>query len=566
MKRELEQYLPMFIEEAKEHLQEMNTAFLKLEKNPEDMDSLNRSFRAAHTLKGMAATLEFRKLSNFCHEIEDVLDLIRKKEKSCSSQVMDLLFSSLDVLEKSLKQATSVKNENNIDFGPLLKLISTFKENKSFEMPKDASSGALLRPKEDSIVSEIKAIKVPIKRMDSLLNLAGELVTLRGRLHYLASQKGDSALESELATLDRLGDRIRDEVMGARMMPLEQVFQKFPRMVRDIAHAQQKEVEISVIGGDIEMDRTVLDKIDMPLVHLLRNAIDHGIESTGERKAKGKPLIGKIKLSAIKERESVMISLEDDGQGIDVENVKSKLIEKKIKSKDEIEKMSDSDVCTMLFYAGVSTSKEITETSGRGVGMNSIKSLVESLGGFAKIESEKGKYTRVIMKIPLSLAIIKTILVSSNSEVYAFPLSNILRILRVPESDIKTIEEEEVIIFEDNELPIVRLTQAFGTDHKDLSKKPAKSDKNQDRSPKKDENRAKGSFVTVLVVLKGIGRLGVVVDAVLGEQETIVKPIDQFGLTVRLFSGASVMGDGKVVLIPDVSNLTQEAIYKVRGA
>ena len=527
MKSELEQYLPDFLDEGSEHLREMGSSLLTLEESPGDSEAIAKFFRAAHTLKGMAATMEFSSFAAFCHSIEGLLDIFRKGARVPDRKSVDLLFFCLDALESGLAKIRASKEDS--DFSALGALLESAAAGKEFALPANRQ--------EKAPSAEISTVRVPIKRMDKLLGLVGEMVTVRIRLRQTAERLRDREFLDALSELDRLGDSIRDEFMHARMIPLDYVFQKFPRMVRDLARQQGKEVELELTGADIELDRTVLDKIDTPLVHMLRNSIDHGIETPADRQAQGKAAAGKISLFASKERDLVTITLQDDGRGVDVAEVRKKIVEKRLKSKSEVDKMPDSDILSILFGSGISTTEQVNSTSGRGVGLGAVKALVESLGGFVRMESQPGKGTRITMRLPLSLAIMKNLFVGVGGEIYALPLSSVQRIVKIEEREVKTMEGEEVLLLDGEEIPLLRLREAF--------RLPAAS----------KAGTGKGGQVHVVIIEQGISRLGLAVDSVIDQKETIVKPLEGSHALGSLFSGATILGDGKVVLIPDISAL-----------
>ena len=521
MNSELEAYLPDFLEEASDHLQSMNTSLLSLESNPDDADALQQIFRDAHTLKGMAATMEFSGLASFCHSIEGLLDLMRKGERKADGKAVSLLFHCFDSLGAALAKIKESRLDS--EFSEQDALLAKAIAGENFEL-KEAKRGGSQ--------SEITAVKVPVKRLDKLLGLVGELVTARIKLHQIADTEGNKKMRDALSELDRLSDSIRDELMHARMIPLSQVFGKFPRMVRDLAKKGGKEVEIEIIGGDIEMDRTVLDRIDTPLVHMLRNSVDHGIESTGEREAAGKQKAGKITLMAKKERDHVTITLSDNGRGVDFAAVRRKLAEKGVCTQKEADSMPEHELISFLFSSGISTSEQVSDTSGRGVGLSAVKALVESLGGFVRLESGRGSGTSISMRLPLSLAIMKNLFVEVSGQTYAFPLSSIRRIVKISEKEIKTVEGEEVFILEGEDIPLLRLQKLYSL---------------ASAAPQKE--------ACIIIVEQGISRLGLAVDSVVDEKESIVKPLENSRALGNMFSGATVLGDGSVVLIPDVSGM-----------
>ena len=390
---------------------------------------------------------------------------------------------------------------------------------------------------------KIQSIRVSTQRLDKLMNFVGELVISKIRLLQIAQTHQLKSLTEVLTNIDRLTSDLQDEVMQARLIPMAQVFDRFPRMVRDLARSEKKQINLEVTGGEIELDRTVLDEIADPLVHLLRNSIDHGIELPQDRKAKKKSPVGTIKLSALRERTYVLVRVSDDGKGIDPNKIRKIVVEKGFMEEEEASKASDKDILNVILLPGFSSARKITNTSGRGVGMDVVRMKIESLGGSLVFDSEVNKGSNFNLKLPLTVAIIKAMLVEVTDEIYAIPISNIAETVKVKNSRIKHIEKFEVINLRNEVLPLLRLTRALQS--------PLSSALQEEDQVKPEEDKE----VAIVVVEGGTKKAGLVVNRVLGQQEVVIKSVGTFLKGIKEFSGATILGDGKVALILDVSTL-----------
>ncbi|MCZ7383141.1 MAG: chemotaxis protein CheA, partial [Candidatus Methanoperedens sp.] len=381
-------------------------------------------------------------------------------------------------------------------------------------------------------IKSVQSVRVSIERLDSLMNLVGELIINKIRLMQLATVHKLDVLEETLASLNRLTNELQEEIMASRMVPIEQIFNRFPRMVRDLAKKEGKEIDLILEGGDIELDRTVLDEIGDPLVHILRNCVDHGIESPENRKQAGKNPRGTIRLIARREKNHVVIEATDDGKGMDPQKFRETAVRKGLLTQEEAGKLSDNEAINLSFMPGFSTAEKVTDVSGRGVGMDVVRTKIGSMGGSIKLESAKGTGTKIILKLPLTVAIIHSLMVKVGKDVYAVPIANVVRDLSIKKDQIKTIRGEEVIMIRGEVLPIVRLHKLFGID----------TNGSED--------------LLVVVVERGGSNIGLVVDQVIGQQEVILKNLENHILKgVRGFAGATILGDGNVALILDVGTL-----------
>lgn len=378
---------------------------------------------------------------------------------------------------------------------------------------------------------KLDSIRVNISQLDTIMNLVGELVISKGRLLQIASDYDIPELKEAVAIMDKSITSLQDEIMRIRMVKVERVFSKFPRMVRDLARKLGKKVEFIMEGLDTELDRTVLDEMSDPLVHLVRNAVDHGIETPEERKAAGKRETGRIKLTAWREKNNIIIELEDDGRGIDVEKIRQKAIERGIISQLEADSMSEEELKMLVFHPGFSTKDEATEVSGRGVGMDVVKTTVERLGGSVRIFSEKGKGTRIRIHLPPTVAIVKSLLVKVAEETYAIPISSVVEALYVDESNFKIIHGNPFMIVRGKFVPAFKLRDLFEI---------------RNGRPERE--------VGIIVEKEG-ERYALIADTIAEQQEIVIKPLTGYLAKIKGFSGVTILGDGRVVPILDISSL-----------
>ncbi len=377
-----------------------------------------------------------------------------------------------------------------------------------------------------------QSVRVNISRLDNLMNLVGELVINRTRLAEIASSYNIAELKETLAQTARLSTDLQDEVMKTRMVPVEHIFNRFPRMVRDLAKSQGKDIDFTIEGKEIELDRTILDEISDPLMHLLRNAVDHGIDGPDERERQGKPRRGSVGLLARRDRNYVSIEVSDDGLGVDQERIFALAVERGLASPEEKRVFTDDEVLRFLASPGFTSAAEVSGVSGRGVGLDVVKNKVESLGGVLIMTSERGRGTAFAMKLPLTLAIIQALLVEVGKEVYAIPLGTVRETAVVDEHEIRQVQHQEVIFLRDETVPLLRLDRMLGAPH---------------------EN-GEGSFPVVVVEIN-VRSLAIAVDELLGQQEIVITSLDRFLKGIKGFAGATILGSGRVALILDIPSL-----------
>lgn len=689
---DVSQYLEIFIDETKEHLQSLNEHLLVLEREPDNEDTINEIFRAAHSLKGMAGTMGYKRMQRLTHDMENVFSEIRSGKMTVQANLVDVLFKGLDALESYLSNIQSSADEGTDDNEDIIKELNNilnaglegvdkkeeikevikedvqaqstaeaqefmkFKEVKLADYEKhairkaqsigqhaygitiyiaetcilkaaraflvfkcledlgevirsapevqdiedekfDLDFSVILLSKEgmDKVkksienVSEVKtvyidtievpdapeavetvsaktksqgtpaatasanaavaskqqvakpvvnrSVRVDIEKLDVLMNLVSELIIAKNGLVSISSSenevKGETGFNEQIEYLERVTTNLHESVMKVRMVPIESVVNRFPRMIRDLTKKLNKEMELYMTGEDTELDRTVIDEIGDPLMHLLRNAADHGLESNAERVAAGKPRVGSIFLDAYQDGNNVVIEVRDDGAGIDVERVKNKAIEKGTITAEQAETMSDKDIIDLLFKPSFSTAEVVSDVSGRGVGLDVVKTKIEALGGDIEAKTKLGEGSNFIIRLPLTLAIIQALMVELGTEKYAIPLGSIQTIEDIAYSEIKYVQTREVINLRGTVIPLIRLEKVL--DVEPLEQKP--------------------ESLTVVIVAKGNKLAGLVVDNLIGQQEIVIKSIGKYINNNKIIGGATILGDGEVALILDVNTL-----------
>ncbi len=705
---DVSQYLEIFIDESKEHLQNLNTRILELEQEPGNMETINEIFRSAHTLKGMAGTMGYKRMQNLTHNMENVFSEVRNGAARINSTVVDALFQCLDALEEYVANIAAGGDEGDNDNSAIIKIFNDFLDSKGEEgseqkseekateekqqeiaetvtakkeetkeawkelkfnesvigIMKEAAAGGLMpigltvRVQENCIlkaaraflvykaveelgevivsepsaqdiedekfdlefslvvlseakpqklidaaadVSEIESVvggfvdlealsakdeddkasagatealtpskselvpaqkqetaagtgtgkavekkkpvvnrtvRVDIEKLDDLMNLVSELIIAKNSLVSATASKenGSSSahVDEQIEYLESVTTNLHESVMKVRMVPIESVVNKFPRMIRDLQKKLDKKMELYMSGEETELDRTVVDEIGDPLMHLLRNSADHGIEKdVSLRIERGKPETGSIWLDAYQDGNNVVIEVKDDGNGIDIEAVKEKAVERNVITEEQAAVMSDSEAVNLLFMPSFSTAKTVSDISGRGVGLDVVKSKIESLSGEVSVKSVYGQGSTWTIRLPLTLAIIQSLMVKVGGEKYAIPLGNIQTIESIPPEDIKTVQQKEVINLRGRVIPIIRLSEVLECESTKL--------------PEDD--------YVVVIARKGDVEAGLVIDELLGQQEIVIKSLGKYINRSRIISGATILGDGEVALIVDPNAL-----------
>jgi two-component system chemotaxis sensor kinase CheA len=537
---EMKEIVESFIVETKELLDKLDNDLVELEKRQNDVELLNAIFRYVHTIKGTSSFIGFEQMSELTHKFEDVLNKLRKFELKLNPEIMDVILKAQDLM-KVLLSKLEANDLSPIDISGVVSKLERISRGE-FLIEEDVEKASVdnVSQKLQSKVID-KTVRIDVERLDELMNLVGELVLGRNRLTQIVSGiverfEGESLareLMDTIAQVDYLTSELQAVVMRARMMPIAKVFSKFPRIVRDLSRDLNKEVELLIYGEETEVDKSVIESIHDPLVHLIRNAIDHGIETPQERKAVGKPEKGKVILRAEHEGNFIVITVEDDGRGIDPERVRRKAVEKKIITEQEASSISDRDALNLIFLPGFSTAGKVTNVSGRGVGLDVVKANITKLNGMIDVQSTLGQGTKFILKLPLTLAIIQGLLVDVCGEIFIIPLSSVIEVVRIPRSQVHSIKGREIIRLRDSVLPLVRLANIFN-----LS--------------------SNGDFKENLyVVVVGLAekKLGIVVDGLVGQKEVVIKSLGSYLNNVRGIAGATILGDGTVRMIVDVAQI-----------
>lgn len=697
---DVSQYLEIFIDESEEHLQTLSDCIMVLEKEPDNKDTINEVFRAAHSLKGMAGTMGFKRMQHLTHDMENVFQEVRSDHIKVTSGMIDLLFKCLDALEGYVDNIKSTSDEGTEDNEVIIKELNDFiaktegaeetgntetseakeaapestQEEKAgqekieltndekkaireaesngqhiyvmtvhiqkdcllkaaraflvFKAVEDFGQILVYRPSsqdiedekfefefsfflaseesEDKIVAVAKAVseiekvdaeeihldeyvkeaeaqeeqqakeataeqkeapaevpkaaekkapaaaakkqtnakpvtgrtvRVDIEKLDALMNQVSELIIAKNSLVSISSNESgeyqNQSFHEQIEYLERITTNLHESVMKVRMVPIESVVNKFPRMIRDLSRKLGKKMELYMTGEDTELDRTVVDQIGDPLQHLLRNSADHGLEDNATRVERGKPEVGSIFLKAFQEGNNVIIEVGDDGNGIDVAAVRDKAVERGVITAEQAENMSQKEIINLLFLPSFSMAKKITDISGRGVGLDVVKSNIEALGGDVEVRTKLGEGTTFIVRLPLTLAIIQALMVEIRDEKYAIALGSIANIESIPVNEIKYVQAQEVIHLRGAVIPLIRLDQVLDMEEKQ----------------EEPEN------LTVVIVKKGDSLAGLVVDNLIGQQEIVIKSLGKYITNNKIISGATILGDGEVALILDVNTL-----------
>lgn len=587
-----QELLEGFLAETTELLEKLDDDLVALEKASDDADLLNRIFRSIHTVKGASSFLGFDLLVKVTHKTEDVLNRLRKGELNVTPEIMDVVLEATDLVKllvSDIKAGDIQEREVDGTIGKLLPLLSESaavqaapeapaapevqaapttpaevapssvsepaQKQETVPVPAVKPANEVAPPKKSAPppkpaegkgedLSDNSTVRVDVKRLDDLMNQVGELVLERNRMIQINQnlQQGDvhkADFNEEFGKLTKrmnfVTSELQMQVLKMRMLPVEKVFKKFPRIVRSIARDLGKEVDLQVFGEETELDRSVVDEIGDPLIHLIRNAMDHGLETPDERVAAGKPRVGALVLSAVHEGNQIIISIKDDGRGIDTDRVGRKAVEKGLVSEEQLAAMSQRELFDLIFLPGFSTKDKASDLSGRGVGMDVVKTNIKKLNGLIEIKSERGFGSEFILRLPLTLAIIQSLLVEAEGEVYSIPLSSVLETLRVDQRQFHIIGGQEVLKLRDMVLPLVRLEKVF----------------NITRRYERD------NFCYVVVVGAADKRMGLVVTRLVGQQEVAIKSLGNYLAKIPGIAGSTILGDGCVALIVDPVGLIE---------
>lgn len=567
---EMAEIFESFLIETQEIFERLSQDLMELEKRPTDKELHNTIFRAVHTVKGTSSFVGFEQLTELAHNFEDVLNKIRRGELTVTSDKMDVMFEAFDLM-KELLQRIQTKNTEPVELTGIIAKLQVVGQT-GHEPPRESSAStdqsnpeeaepvhATLEPISQPVV-EIKpaatdsapvvasnstqakvvdsTIRVDIARLDGLMNLVGELVLGRNRLSQIAYQLDEKyegvqtvkELADTSSQIDFITTELQMAVMKTRMVPIAKVFNKLPRLIRDLSKELGKDIDLQMFGEETELDKSIIEELNDPLVHILRNAADHGVEQPEQRLAAGKPAQGNIIVKAEHEGNHIVISIEDNGKGMDPEKLKLKALEKGLITEAEAKEMTKREVLNLIFAPGFSTATKVTNVSGRGVGMDVVRTNITRLKGIIDIDSEIGAGSKITIKLPLTLAIIQGLLVESKKEIFSVPLASVLEVVRVQASEISTISGKEVIRLRDTVLPLAHIDVIFGRAH----------------------NGKRPEWMYIVVVGLGEQRLGIVVDSLLGQREVVIKSLGEYLGTIPGIAGSTILGDGRVIMIIDV--------------
>ena len=535
--------------ESSEALDQFEQDVMALENNHSDPDTLNRIFRAIHSLKGTSGCLALHKLERLAHAGENVLSLLREGRLHADKDLATRLLAFSDGLRGTLAEVSATGAEGERDHSALIAGLEALERAASSASVVSQAAGSFglfsdeeqpaapAAPADAAPVTE-SAIRVDVDQLDRIMDLVGELVLARNQIVRFAGTTQDAELIKPTQRLNLITSKLQENIMKTRMQPIGNVWAKFPRLVRDLGLELGKQVALSMEGAETELDRTILEAIKDPLTHLVRNAIDHGVETPGARAAAGKPAEGQLKLRALHEGGQVIIQVSDDGAGIDRERVLRKAVERNLVSADAAARLSDREVYALLFLPGFSTAPQITSVSGRGVGMDVVKRNIERVGGAVDIQSEPGRSTRIRIKIPLTLAIVPALMVRCAGNRYAIPQASLVELVRIGEDQaaalIEHVEECPVYRLRGHLLPLVSL-----------------------RAQLKLAAEESGRSVFLLVLQAEGRQFGLIVDEILDTEEIVVKPLGKELKGVTVYAGATILGDGRVALILDVIGIAR---------
>lgn len=526
-------YAKLFLSESRENLSEINSALLELERGGNDV-AIARLFRAVHTMKGMGAAMGYTAVGELSHELETLLDKLRNGSLAVTRPIIDTLFAAVDSLEQAVDLATASTPEL-LDVKEIISRIQQAASEGTVQTFTSEFAITAVEKKEPSPATPAQKgprhIRIDSKRLDTLMNVVGELVIARDRIAKIAEQLGDESLLEATLRASQILATLQNEIMTSRMVPVWQVFERFPRVVRDTARALGKEVEFKLEGREIELDRSMLDEMGEPVLHLLRNSLDHGIESPADREKSGKPRVATLILTAERDRATVLIRVTDDGRGIDQARVLPRA--KKMGLVDrETTSLSEQEIVAIISRPGFSTAEKVTEISGRGVGFDIVATRVRALGGSLEVHTDAGLGTSVSMRLPLTLAISRALLARVEGEVYAIPLTHVLETFSLSEPMLLESKGRQVVAIRDDLFPAIWLRDRVGLPPAPIA--------------------ASGQVVLIELAER---RAALIVDEFIGQQEIVVKQFDGVNESRTLFSGATILGDGSPALIVDASSL-----------
>ncbi len=534
---DMSQYRDLFVSEARGHLSAFSELIVRIEEVGEDKGAIDELFRHAHSLKGMAATMGYSAITALAHVMEDQLSRVRSGELPTAPELVDLLLESADALTEMVSQVES-GDETIPEAIELAERLARFTPDvqRGDAPAKQDTAGSGPQPATHHFrqSDSFKTVRVKTETLDRLVNITGELITNRYRLVECTRRLGARDFENPIHQLTGLLRDLRDEVFKARMLPFAFIAERFPRLVRDLARKQSKEITFHLEGREIELDRGILEELAEPLVHILRNAVDHGMETPDERVAAGKPYNGHIRLTLTRDKDHVDIVTEDDGSGMDPERLKSKAVEKGLISAEQASEMSRQDAFMLVCAPGFSTAETVSDISGRGVGMDAVRTTVHSLGGVLIIQSETGRGSSFILRLPITVSIINALLVKSGTIDIAFPVNAVRRTLELTPYEIEENAGQQTVMVEGSSVPARNLNRILG------------------QSLQADPDTP---FIPAVLCETGAGPVIFLADRLCGQQEIFVRPLGLPLSRLRGINGATITGDGQVVFVADAAAL-----------
>jgi two-component system, chemotaxis family, sensor kinase CheA len=543
MKSREQEYKEIFIAEALEYFDALNRLISELEKRPQDDQVLAEIFRMLHNLKANAKAIGYLQISDVSHKLETAFGLIRNKELTFSDEVVGVLFDGIDLLGELIK---NIDGEVQLEPDPVLirnlDIIVDSLSDSTVELAKVQKFST----SRNLTLSDL--IYIQVKKLDHLMNLVGELIIDRDRILSLSRELGSDELKIVSSHLYRITEDLQYSVMDARLVSIGTLFNKFPRVVRDISTAEKKETNLELSGQDIQIDRNILQIMTDSLLHLVRNAITHGIERPEQRKKVGKTKSGHLSLSARSDRESVIISLTDDGRGIDLNQVRKAAVAQQMVPADVADELPDTEVFSFLFEPGFSLAKEVTEFSGRGVGLDVVKNAIDSIGGRIRIESKKGQGTTFILQLPTSIAVKGALLFEIDTIFYAIPLIHTDSVVALDKDELHEVGDTLVADIKGETVTVVYLDELLNVDEKQMRLG--------------DKTRLKGQVQNIIIVAYNNRKLGLIVDKLYRQQDIVVKPLSKPLDSIDIYGGVTLLGTGKVCLVLDVPALTRYFVNK----
>ena len=534
----------MFMAEALEYYDSMSRHLSELERNTDAGPALNELFRLMHNLKANARAMGFTDLGEVAHHLETLFGLIRDKQRDFGGPLAKVVFMGVDALGTMIRAVGA--NQPLPDATALLENLDRLVRGEAPIIDKEEEAESEEEAGKKMELSDL--VYIQVKKLDNLLNLVGELVIDRDRVMTLAQELGNPALLATAQHLFRISDDLQYSVMDARLVGVGVLLNKFPRVVRDVATAENKEVELVLSGQDVQIDRNILQIITDALLHLVRNAVSHGLETPEQRQQAGKPVVGHLTLSALTEREDVLIQVRDDGRGINTEAVRKKAVERGLVSAAEAPRLDEQQVWALLFEPGFSMAEKITDISGRGVGLDVVKLALDSLGGQLRVESEMGVGTTFTLVLPTSIAVKGALLVEVENRPYAVPLMHTDTVLALHPGQLSLVGGMLVTHFQEQAVPLVQLRQLLYDEGDEPLPLAAKDDLHGTQQ--------------VLVVNYNNRRLGLIVDRFIRQQNIVIKPLSKPLDTIDLFGGVTLLGSGQVCLVLDVPALTRLFLAK----